>query len=144
MNSTPFYYQGVKYKDDCPAERMIPIYLIVVGTFGIVRHFLGMHAHCKRICDDNNTSDDEAQNKKTFLERLIDCFLVAWFIAGNVWIYRIFEPSYDKMALDGLYCDKTMYLFSFWLMTGSYIFMGVLCCCMCCVACAAVFRNDEY
>ena len=91
---------------------MIPIYLIVVGTFGIVRHFLGMHAHCKRICDDNNTSDDEAQNKKTFLERLIDCFLVAWFIAGNVWIYRIFEPSYDKMAFDGLYCDKTCLLYT--------------------------------
>lgn len=133
-------FKGARYKDDCPSERMIPIYLIVVGSFGIVRHFLGMHAQCKKRNDDQ--VDDESQNKKNFLERLIDCFLVGWFIAGNVWIYRIYEPSFDKVNNPLDYCDETLYLFSFWLMTASYIFVAVLCCCMCCVACGAALADD--
>jgi len=113
---------------------MIPIYLIVLGAFGIFRHFLGMHSQCKKRQDGAEQDSDEAY-KKTFLERLVDCFLIAWFIAGNVWIYRIYEPSYDKLSFPTDYCDQTLYLFSFWLMNASYIFVGLFCCCMCCMLC---------
>ena len=119
---------------------MIPIYLIVVGSFGIVRHFLGMHGQYKRRNEDE--VEEDSQNKKTSIERLIDFFLVAWFIAGNVWIYRIYEPFYNKTTNPLDYCNETLYLFSFWLMTASYIFVAVLCCCMCCIACTAALADD--
>jgi len=133
---------GVKYKNDCPRQRLIPIYLIVMGAFGTVRHFLGMHSQCKRRNQQNDGDSSDEANKKTFLERLIDCFLVAWFIAGNVWIYSIYEPSYNKFTDPLDYCDETLYLFSFWLMTASYICIALLCCCMCCMACTAAFSDD--
>lgn len=55
---------------------------------------------------------------------------------GNVWIYSIYQPSYTPGT--DQYCNKTLYLFSFWTTTLVYIFLGIVflggCCmlfCMC-------------
>jgi hypothetical protein len=51
---------------------------------------------------------------------------------GNVWVYSIrtsvsYEPGSSQ------YCDQTCYLFSFWIITATYIFLTFLCCCCCCI-----------
>ena len=82
------------------------------------------------------------EKKKRPLESLLDCFLFVWFICGNVWIYRNYEPDYvDSYKSD--YCHKTLYQFAFWITTSTYILVGVMCCCVCCVGiCAAAFGGD--
>ncbi|XP_031554553.1 transmembrane protein 272-like isoform X2 [Actinia tenebrosa] len=123
---------GATYKHDCPTERYIPIYLIVGGSFGIVRNFISL---CKRAKRDQ---DDESESKQSPILSILDCFLFAWFIAGNVWIYSNYKPSFEKSSGDR-YCDKTLYLFAFWLTNATYILIGVTCLCMCCAGvCAAV------
>ena len=59
---------------------------------------------------------------------MIGHFLFWWFIAGNVWIYSIYAPSYDKAdnVVSGLYCNKTLCLFAFWTTTLSYIPLALL------------------
>ena len=42
--------------------------------------------------------------------------------AGNVWIYSIYQPNYNPSA--GPHCDKTLYLFAFWITSLVYILIG--------------------
>lgn len=46
---------------------------------------------------------------------LINCFMLCWFFIGSYWIYSIYQPNYGKD------CDKTLYLFAFWLVTSVYL-----------------------
>jgi hypothetical protein len=47
-------------------------------------------------------------------------------IPGCVWVYRIYKPNMDEEhSSDADYCNKTVYLFAFWLITTAYIFLGL-------------------
>ena len=139
-----FCLLGVEYKghDNCPVEPKISIYLIVLGSFGILRNLIGLWNQGKKKLSDDG-SEEERDVKKTTCESLIDCFLLAWFICGNVWVYRNYEfVCWDSSKSN--YCNKTLYLYAFWLNTSAYIFMGLSCCCICLVGCcAAIFSSGD-
>ncbi|KAK3744214.1 hypothetical protein QZH41_013567, partial [Actinostola sp. cb2023] len=107
---------GAKYKNDCPIEKHIPIYLIVGGSFGIFRNLVSL---CKR-GKKHGSDEEEGESRKNPIESILDCFLFAWFIAGNVWIYANYKPIFDDPN-DAKYCNKTLYLFAFWLTNATYI-----------------------
>jgi len=136
---------GSLHLDDCPAEELIPIYLIVAGVTSLVNGSFshgGFQSRLKKVkskqanprCEDE---DDGGKKKKIIscFSTLLNSFSFAWAIAGSVWIYRIYEPNYTDPTVAG-YCDKTTYLFAFWVTTLGYIFMG-LAICVCCVSCIA-------
>lgn len=53
---------------------------------------------------------------------------------GNVWIYSIYEPNYNKNTTGvDPYCDRTLYLFAFWTTTLIYILLGLIFLVGCCV-----------
>ena len=129
-------HPGAKYKNDCPIEDKIPIYLIVAGAVGVFRNLISLGQRARE--GDNDDSEEKRRNP---VGSLLDCFLFAWFICGNVWIYRNYEPKYDDLSSPD-YCDKTLYLFAFWITTSTYILIGAMCCCVCCVGiCAAAFGD---
>lgn len=131
---------GAKYKDDCPKEDKIPIYLIVAGVVLIVRNLSNM---CSRRSNEDDDDIDNQSPRKRFCYSILDLFMLCWFITGNVWIYHIYEPSYNKDAGDE-YCNKTLYLFSFWVMTATYIFAALCCCCVCVIGgCVAYTADDD-
>ncbi|TKS92888.1 hypothetical protein D9C73_027125 [Collichthys lucidus] len=114
---------GAIYLDDCPRQSYIPIYLIVMGVFSLVLVLLSCLL-----------STLKPEDRSTTWNSLITCFLFCWFIAGNVWIYSIYKPNFDKNTTNvDPYCDKTLYLFAFWVTTLGYICAGLLfvisCCC---------------
>ena len=132
------FFAGAKYKNQCPVEEKIPIYLIVAGAVGVLRNLISL---CQR-AKQSDDQDEEGQKRKKPVESVLDCFLFVWFICGNVWIYQHYQPDYDNPSSPG-YCHHTLYLFAFWVTTSMYILVGVLCCCICCVGiCAAAFGND--
>jgi hypothetical protein len=55
-------------------------------------------------------------------------FWSAWLIAGSFWIYSNYQPSYSN-ANDTKemkqYCDKVLYLFSFWAINLTYMFFVI-------------------
>ncbi|KAL4006775.1 diphosphomevalonate decarboxylase [Sarotherodon galilaeus] len=132
---------GAKYLHECPREHFIPIYLIVVGVFGLILSLLSC-LPCAR------ESEEGASNPLSTIciawNSLTSVFLFCWFIAGNVWIYSIYQPNYIKNTTDvSSYCNKTLYLFAFWTSTLVYILVGLfflcgslvlMCCCLCCRA----------
>jgi len=139
---------GTQYKDNCPVDDKIPQYLIAAGSLGVVIVVLGVLKMIMTSMEVNTACCDT-------LIMLVNAGAFGLFIAGNVWVYRIHKTvSYDisnsTNVTDALtnvtevitnYCDKTCYLFAFWSITGSYIFIGafmVVGCCAClCVMCIA-------
>ncbi|AWO97569.1 Hypothetical protein SMAX5B_001488 [Scophthalmus maximus] len=122
---------GSVYLHDCPVQRLIPIYLIVSGVFGMLLAVLS----CLPCAQEPK---DGTSNRLSCVcmawNSLTAFFLFCWFIAGNVWIYSIYEPNYNQTATDaGPYCNRTLYLFAFWITTLAYILLGLALFCGCCV-----------
>jgi len=122
---------GSVYLNQCPCERFIPIYLIVGGVFGIIRNISSMG---QRFKNQREEESREQTAKTNPIDGVISCFLLVWFIAGNVWIYKIYdEVITDSSIVDAAcYCNFTLYWYSFWVTTAVYITMLMSCCCVCC------------
>jgi len=61
---------------------------------------------------------------------MVQLFMFAWFVCGSVWIYTNYQPNYaDPESAD--YCNKTLYLFAFWVTTSYHIVSGVVLTCFC-------------
>lgn len=124
---------GAVYLNDCPAERMIPIYLIVAGCFGLVSNLISLIKSLMK------KSEEDKEKSQLGLEQIINVFLFAWFIAGNVWVYRTYDSWQRSDSTLTTYCNPTLYYYSFWIITSTYIIVGascligiIVCCLVCC------------
>ncbi|XP_054457816.1 transmembrane protein 272-like [Anoplopoma fimbria] len=137
---------GTIHLNDCPRQHYIPIYLIVAGVFGLLLALLSCLPWAR-------TPEDGTPNPLsricTAWNSLSSLFFFCWFIAGNVWIYSIYKPNYDRNTTNvDPYCDKTLYLFAFWTTTLVYILMALSMVCGCCVLvckllCGQADRDDD-
>lgn len=136
---------GALYLDQCDREPYIPIYLVVAGAFGLVKALLQMAQQiCKKCCGDDDDEDNQSTGVKCLriADGPLSCFLVCWFIAGAVWTYRMHNDYQSHTPGVSDYCQETLYLFSFWSITVTFIMMAlaILCCCVggliacCCMA----------
>jgi hypothetical protein len=107
---------GSIYLHDCPQGEYIPIYLLIAGIFDILNQLLDLSPILSPI------------------QAVISWFMFIWFIIGSVWVYKEYEPNYDPSL--GKYCNRTLYLFAFWLTTSIYTVLGVATLFFCCI-CAA-------
>ncbi|CAK6952911.1 transmembrane protein 272-like [Scomber scombrus] len=133
---------GAVYLDDCPRQPYIPIYLIVVGVFGIILAVLSC-LPCAQEPEDGTSNP--LSRLCTIWNSLTTFFLFCWFIAGNVWIYSIYKPNYDKSKTsEDPYCNKILYLFAFWTTTSVYILLCLFLFCGCCaLVCFYIFRRAD-
>ncbi|XP_017885251.1 uncharacterized protein LOC108628076 [Ceratina calcarata] len=111
---------GGLYLYDCPQGEYIPVYLLVGGGFGVFKQLLHLSARVRQ----GQVERDEERIRQSPTQTLINCFIIGWFIIGSMWVYKEYEPNYDPAL--GKYCNKTLYLFAFWLITSTYIFLGVI------------------
>ncbi|KAF7230262.1 transmembrane protein 272 [Nothobranchius furzeri] len=129
---------GAVYMHECPRQPYIPIYLIVAGSFSMLLTILSC-LPCAR--ETEGGPPNKLSAICTFWNAITSLFLFAWFITGNVWIYSIYQPNYNKNATDiDSYCNKSLYLFAFWTTTLVYIMLALfviigfcvlLCMCLC-------------
>ncbi|KZC04606.1 PREDICTED: uncharacterized protein LOC107190629 [Dufourea novaeangliae] len=123
---------GGLYLNDCPQGEYIPVYLLVGGGFSIYKQLLHL---CARIRHQQGGTDEDRMRQSP-RQTLIDCFMLGWFIIGSMWVYKEYEPNYDPAL--GKYCNKTLYLFAFWLTTAIYICLGVITACLCSISIASI------
>uniref|UniRef100_A0A3B4HA65 Si:dkey-19b23.12 n=1 Tax=Pundamilia nyererei TaxID=303518 RepID=A0A3B4HA65_9CICH len=129
---------GGIYLHECPRQHYIPIYLIVLGVFSVFSVLLSCLPCSKE--PEEGTSNPLNTIYKAWTSLTILLF-ICWVIAGDVWIYSIYQPNYDKNTTDvSSYCNKTLYLFAFWINTFANISFGfiflccplvLICCCLC-------------
>ncbi|XP_029931966.1 uncharacterized protein LOC115376493 isoform X1 [Myripristis murdjan] len=100
---------GVVYRTDCPQQPKIPNYLLGLAliTLTASRWFIFP-------CDRSQPRPATP----SCLQNSLKCFMsLCWIylmVAGDVWIFSVYQPNYDPTAADGLYCNKTLYTFAFW------------------------------
>lgn len=138
---------GAMYLDDCPLERYIPIYLVVSGSVGLFYNLFGIvkTTCCKKNTEEGVGEEEEGAASKlgTCLSSLISCFMSAWFIAGNVWVYGSHSDLSTNSA-SANYCHPTAYYFAFWVITACYIIIGlvILLSCCCCIALCCCSKKE--
>ncbi|XP_022786268.1 uncharacterized protein LOC111326524 [Stylophora pistillata] len=118
---------GVKYKDECPVEIMIPIYLIVAGAAGILSSLYS--------CGMLFRKESDEVSSLCLLKRLhtvMQLLLLAWFACGNVWIYNSYQPNYTDPT-SPKYCHEKLYLFAFWATFSHYFISFIVMICGCCI-----------
>ncbi|XP_045480164.1 transmembrane protein 272-like [Harmonia axyridis] len=128
---------GVIYMHDCPQGEYIPVYLVVGGLFGILKQLLHLSARVRQTEEERR----EENLRQSPTQTLLNCFMLGWFIIGSVWVYKEYEPNYDQRL--GLYCNKTLYLFAFWLITAVYIILGIITVCLCSISIATVIFHSD-
>ncbi|GFX92387.1 uncharacterized protein TNCV_1706631 [Trichonephila clavipes] len=75
---------GTNYFGECPVEQFIPVYLIVGGTFGVVKNVLGFFSRWK-----TNENEQERLIHRS-RDSILNCFLIAWFITD------ILQEGYER------------------------------------------------
>lgn len=109
---------GSIYLYNCPAQIMIPIFLIAGGAsflFSIV-----LLKKLNRVA--NNSEEDQSCYRKTFSFAIM--FQLGWFIAGCYWIYGTYQPDYLNEGSSS-YCHKTLYQYSFWFINAIFLSLSL-------------------
>ena len=78
---------GTQHLDDCPIQQYIPIFLVVMGVIQMIECCGRVMYHMSREEEDDNEGTKD----------VCIFFLVAWFIAGNVWVFGNYS-RYDIMS----------------------------------------------
>ncbi|KAK7863897.1 hypothetical protein R5R35_007227 [Gryllus longicercus] len=128
---------GSVYLHDCPKGEYIPIYLLVGGGFGVLKQLLHLSARVRQ----REEEQEEERLRQSPTQTLINCFMLGWFIIGSVWVYKVYEPNYDpSKGVD--YCNRTLYLFAFWLITSVYIVLAFATMCLCIAVASIAFQRE--
>lgn len=116
-------YFGAAYFNECPAQKNLPIFLIVGGITTIIKTIIDILFRFKK-------GFEKERKRFTVPFIILQIFLFAWFVIGCIWIYQMFQPVYDD-KFHPEYCNRTLYLFSFWTINSIFIVVCVYICFIC-------------
>ncbi|KAJ7363287.1 hypothetical protein OS493_011570 [Desmophyllum pertusum] len=103
---------GATYKNQCPINDKIPIFLVVGGAVGVLRFLIWCLGVKLKAQEFANNHEGMHKKKIILLKSILDIFLFAWFICGTVWTVPIFPPDYDDPS-SSEYCHRSVYLCAF-------------------------------
>ena len=90
---------------------MIPIFLTVYGAMVLALVPIVAVLWCLYQCShEDNPLASGLICLISCLMCLVPLFTSIWFICGNVWVFSIYQPSYEITS--GTYCDEVTYKFS--------------------------------
>ncbi|XP_067134424.1 uncharacterized protein [Centruroides vittatus] len=114
---------GTIYLKECPAQKYLPVFLIVGGITIIIKTLLDVSFRFVK---------NKKKEKKRFTLPLIilQIFLFSWFVTGCVWVYQMYPPVYDDNS-DSRYCNRNLYLFTFWTISSIFILVALYICFLC-------------
>ncbi|XP_074645183.1 transmembrane protein 272-like [Tubulanus polymorphus] len=128
---------GAQYIDQCPGERMIPIYLLVRGSLEII--LLVYVCINLIICKMEKLHVGTLSRCCVFtFATLIILLLIIWLFTGIYWINRSTINHDDQTSYT--YCHATVYRFASWITYGSLIFVSLLII-IACVGCFCCHKN---
>lgn len=135
---------GVLYLNSCPGQPFIPLWSLVYGCVSSAQLLLSVLKWC--ICrkkDDESDNSERLRKISTFTEVVSILFLVAWLIAGSVWVFTYFSQLDSVVGECGIgssdCCHTVVYWFSFGSIVAIYAFIFCTCTCCCYFFCSAIF-----
>ncbi|XP_060591393.1 transmembrane protein 272-like isoform X2 [Ruditapes philippinarum] len=132
---------GAVYIDDCPIQKLIPIYLIVGGVAPV---FMGGLSSLKKKNDDPVAEEDlkEKCNLLTVIGLIGALFNFAWLICGSVWVFGNYSDVMDGCGGSSDCCDASLMKFALAVTIIDWIFYALILvavCCVCGVICCGMF-----
>ncbi|XP_045107799.1 uncharacterized protein LOC123502684 [Portunus trituberculatus] len=106
-----FIVMGSVYINSCQIERYVPIWLIVQGV--VMLFGIGTGGVIKKINQRSSSSSSSTLMK--ILGFTVSVATAAWFIAGNVWVYKAWSqnPDYAHYWFENG-CDMSLFRVAFW------------------------------
>ncbi|XP_074651690.1 uncharacterized protein LOC141906342 [Tubulanus polymorphus] len=151
---------GTSYLDQCPAEKFVPIFMLVAGISGIlvtlvpsvlmITLIIMQRLECKplRTNDPHATPLTNCIFKMCPLLAFVNILGLMVFVAGNVWVYRLknkFNAVRDEPG-DPIYCDPWLYNYAFWVISSCYVVgsvLSVILLIICCLSIRNCNRKDK-
>jgi hypothetical protein len=139
------------HKTDCPAQPNIAPTLIATGVLAILLSLLEGRGRVLEAMREGMGGSENAEKPKDcfhWLTNFLRISKVVLFIYFCVIVYSLYSTvQYEPVAQDvqgqEFYCNPTLYLFSFWVITLVFISIGSLllfCCLFCC--CLAICVHE--
>lgn len=85
----------------------------------------------------------ERRFKSSVCESLLNCVLFGWFIAGCVIVFKNYEPDFENTS-SPRYCHRTVYMYTFWLITSAIMMFGLFITCICCLMVSSAVATREH
>ncbi|XP_076468363.1 transmembrane protein 272-like [Babylonia areolata] len=110
---------GVKYLDDCPLQKRVPVYLLVGGSFlalklvGMLWKNLQLRRYDSMDAFYDSPDGELAFPSRTFrvMDWILAAFLLAWHVAGACWVFSVWRPpSQPSLHEPSRYCGSAVYL----------------------------------
>lgn len=86
------------------------------------------------------TRDRGRRLKSSICASLLNCMLFGWFIAGCIIVFRSYEPNYTDPN-DPRFCNRTVYLFAFWLISSICLIFGLIITSICILLVSSTITN---
>ena len=128
---------GASYKDECPTQDHIPIYLIgkvsslhlfIISNLKYFINLISVTGVTLLVVAFARLAlpyvGDTAKRYINIFIGLISLFYFCWFIYGSVIVFKIWKPYYNHFWTE-YYCNKTVYLFAFSTIIITYILLAV-------------------
>lgn len=144
---------GALYKEQCPGQHLIPIWMIVFGSTALLQMLLNifrMIVSCSCSQNGENGSKEKAGNycgrSGYCLESIATVFMFIWVIIGSVWVfgyYNTYRSPACVTSITNTCCAPLPYMFSFVILIIMYAvsilaLLVTCCCCCCCLICCGV------
>jgi len=133
-------YSGALYIDDCPVNRMIPIWLIVLGSLGILYAAVNITKTSIKACKGDIGSDKWYIYLGNILQAILSAFHLVWILLGSVFVftyYASFQANGCMSAGSSDHCCHPVpYLFAFAILVSMYSLVGlvvIVSCVTCCI-----------
>jgi hypothetical protein len=118
---------GILHLHHCPIQPLIPVYLIVEGVVGLLIFVIHVLAVVYILFITKFKYFFIAT--VALLTAFLGLFLFAWFLAGNVWIFRVVKRvQFTDRTKVNSYCHGTLYHAAFWLLITQYVMTVFFCC----------------
>jgi hypothetical protein len=131
---------GLIYIGQCPVQDLIVVWMVVSGIFGILLVVSGVIIHIKIPKQPLLSPDDGSQSYPLIIRILIPSFIViflfivAWFFAGQVFVFgvklrvELFDPTLPEYCHGTLYKSAYIIIFVDYLIFLFGIILNILTC----------------
>lgn len=142
---------GILYREECPLNKSIPLYMIVAGSAGIaIVLFLLVSSSCT-YCRSSIKGRKGTHGLMIItigfargMQAVLAIFLFVWFFIGNFWVFSVRPNLQTKRTINGNndnYCHPVLYWPAFYILIFTYVITIFICLSkffarlLCCGAC---------
>ncbi|AWP21547.1 Hypothetical protein SMAX5B_015583 [Scophthalmus maximus] len=128
---------GATHLSRCPVQPNVPIFLMVLGAASLLSLSLTYTRSTWKVGAVSLIS--------SACTAFLYFFSLCWFIAGTIWVYSVYPPSYTPG--EARYCHKTTFQFAFTVTTLTWVLLTLVFVCGSCFAvltCCKTVRARRY